>query len=510
MTPASGIRAELRSIARSTGSIFSGLGFGIGIPNRQPAMGPLFTAYGVDRQFWWGAPHALDPLDGTGWQRNLDRVGCGELPVVEAVYTLYSNAFAQLRPHHKRVDLTSGDVEEVTGSPAARLLIQPNNYESGATLFSRIACEWLTGEALVIAETDGRTDPAALHLIPRGTWTPRIDPQTRAVFYFVSNEESLLFSPEAQIADVEQGRLMVLPASNVMHLRWRTPRHPLVGESPWCAAGLAAGVNVALSRTQLLFVENMRRVSTVLSTDQQLNAQQMTTLREAFDTQSARWATGGIPILANGLKMSSANLAAIDETVIASLRFSNEEIARCAGVPPPMYGDLTAGAITSSEILVRHWLSVSLGGLIERFERELDRLFRMNGRSDLIEMSTEALLRSDMATQAEALSKLVQGGVLKPDEGRKQLGIGPADGGDALIVQRQMVPLTLAEDLAQAELDKLVAPPPLPAMLKPTDLPKPDMGTPTPAQDAAAAAAAEGKAQKSMREAIRRAMEVTP
>lgn len=477
-------------------SIFSGLGFGIGI--RQPAMGPLFTGYGFDRAFWCAAPHELDPLDGTGWQRNLTKLGCGALPVIEAIYTLYANAFAQLRPHHRRIDLASGAVDEVTSSPAARLLIQPNDYESGATLFSRIACDWLTGEALVIAQVDGRNDPSALHLVPRGCWSPRIDPQTRAVFYFVANEESLLFTPQVQIDDVEQGRLMVLPASNVMHLRWRTPRHPLVGESPYAAAGLAAGVNVALSRAQLLFVENMRRISTVLTTDQLLNAEQITTLRAAFDKQSANWATGGIPILGGGLKMSSANLTAIDASVIGSLRFSNEEIARCAGVPPPMYGDLTSGAITSSEILVRHWLSVSLGGLIERFERELDRLFRMNGRDSLVEMSTEALLRSDLATQAAALAQLVQGGVLMPDESRKQLGIGPADGGDQLLVQRQMVPLTLAADLAAAELKNLVAPPPLPGMLKPTDLPKP-------ADEQLTATA-----QRAMRTAIQRAKEVQP
>ena len=88
---------------------------------------------------------------------------------------------------------------------------------------------------------------------------------------------------------------------------------------------------------------------------------------------------------------------------------------------------------------MRHWLSVSLGGLIERLERELDRLFRMDGRHDLVEMSTEALLRSDLAAQAEAFAKLVQGGVFTPDEARSQLGKGPAEGGDQLFVQRQMV-----------------------------------------------------------------------
>jgi HK97 family phage portal protein len=441
-------------------SFFGGLGFGI-LGNRQPEFGPLFTQFGMDHTLGGGL-HALDPLDGTGWQRNLDKVGTGALPVVEAIYTLYANAFAQLRPHHRQVDFASGATTEQMSSPAARLLVQPNSYESGATLLSRIACDWLGGEALVVALLNDRTEPASLHLLPRGTWSPRIDPETREIFYFASNDENLLFEPQLTIADVADGRLFVVPARNVMHLRWRTPRHPLVGESPFAAAGLAAGVNVALSRTQLMFVENMRRVSTVLSTDLPLNVTQMGELRQAFDLQSKKWATGGIPILSNGLKMSSSNLAAIDQSVIASLRFSNEEVARCAGVPPPMYGDLSAGAIMNSETLVRHWLSVSLGGLIERLERELDRLFRLDGRHDLVEMSTEALLRSDLAAQAEALAKLVQGGVFIPNEARAQMGKGPEAGGDVLLVQRQMVPITFATDLAKAEIDKASAPPPAP------------------------------------------------
>jgi HK97 family phage portal protein len=309
----------------------------------------------------------------------------------------------------------------------------------------------------------------------RGTWTPRVDPETREIFYFAATDPELLFAPRSLLEDVRAGRLFVVSSRDVLHLRWRTPRHPLVGESPFAAAGLAAGVNVALSRTQLMFVENMRRISTVLSTEQILNRTQMKELRDAFDEQTTRWATGGLPILSGGLKMSSANLAAIDESVIASLRFSNEEVARCAGVPPPMYGDLSAGAIVNSETLVRHWLSVSLGGLIERLERELDRLFRMDGRSNLVEMSTEALLRSDLAAQAEALAKLVQGGVFMPDEARAQMGKGPAPGGDVLLVQRQMVPVTAATDLAKAELKKLTAPPPPPPQLPaPEALPDPD------------------------------------
>jgi len=470
-------------------SFIGGLGFTWG----QPGGVSLFNAWGFDRTLagWGSVPSELDPLDGTGWQRNLARIGGDGIPVIAAIRHLHRSAFAQLRPHHKHATLNGdGKIEEVTTSAAARVLVTPNTYESGADLFARTVDDWLTGEVLLYGERNNRQEVTALHCIPRGLWSPRVDPNTRTVFYVITDDESLLFQP-ITLTDVDNGRMRVVSATDCVHLRWATPRHPLCGESALAAAGLAAGVNVALSRAQMWFVQNMRRVSTVLSTDATLDKVQMRALRERFDEQAKDWQTGGIPILAGGLKMTSANLAAIDTSVVSSLRYSNEDIARCCLVAPPLYGDVQGGGVINTEALINHWLSVSLGGLIERFERGLERLFGMDGRRDYVEMSTEALLRTDLKSQAEALSQMVQGGVLMPNEARKAVGEGPADGGDQLLVQRQMVPLALAQQLAEMEL-KPPAPPPAPSNAPPPP-------------DAAANDAAAAKAEAVTRAAIERA-----
>jgi len=462
-----------------------GLGF---TWNVQPQMGALFVQWGIDRTLG-GEPHCLDALDGTGWQRNLDRIGCDGIPVIAAIHQLHRSAFAQLRPHHKSADLNTGAVSEVTTSAASRVLVRPNSYESGADLFGRVVDDWLDGEALLLGIQNNRQEIAELHLVPRGQWAVRIDPESRSVFYLIADSPDTLFQP-ITLVDINNGSVRVVPASSVLHLRWATPRHPLVGESALAAAGLAAGVNVALSRSQLAFVNNMRRPSSVLSTDEKLDKTQMQMLREAVDKQSQGWATGGLPVLGWGLKLSSSELAAIDASVIQSLRYSNEDIARCVLVSPPLYGDLsTGGAQLNTETLINHWLSVSLGGLIERFERGLERLFGLDGRRDYIDLSTEALLRTDLAAQAEALAKFVQGGVLMPNEARRHVGEGPADGGNQLLVQRQMIPLALTEQLADAELSKLTAPPP-PPPAPPQATPAPPPGD-TPPSDAQRSAVAE-------------------
>ena len=76
------------------------------------------------------------------------------------------------------------------------------------------------------------------------------------------------------------------------------------------------------------------------------------------------------------------------------------------------------------------WLAISLGGLIERFERALDRLFGLNGQADWVDLDVTALLRTDLAARMAALSQGVQGGVLTPNDARRREGLSPVEGGD--------------------------------------------------------------------------------
>lgn len=379
-----------------------------------------------------------------GWQRNLRAVGLPGIPAVAGIRHLHRSAFAQLRPAHKRTDPSTGVVTEVVTSAAHRVMLSPNNYETEAEFGARLVDHWLTdGEVVVLGARNQRFEVAAMHILPRSAWRLMVHPDTREVFYGIANSGDLLVAGDTSY---------VVPARDVMHLRWATPRHALIGESPFAAAGLAAGINVALSMSQAAFFGQMRRPSGVLATDLVLNRQQMQELREAFDAQSHLLAQGGIPILSGGLKFSAMGISSQDAEVIQALRMSNEEIARTCGVPPPLLGDLHSATLNNADVLIRHWLSISLGGLIERYERAAERLFGLDGHVDTIDLSTEALLRTDMAARMEALSKGVQGGVLTPNEARRIEGLSPVQGGDQTFLQRQMVPVDLLAQLAAAEL----------------------------------------------------------
>lgn len=389
-----------------------------------------------------------------GFQRDLrvPRWNLNCIPVIAGLRQLHRSAFAQLRPHHLRESQSA--IDDLENSAPLRVMLRPNEYESGADFASRLVDEWMmAGEVAAWGIRNDRAEVAQLHLLPRSCWRLLIDPETQSIFYAINRDGALLRPVDVSV---------IAPARDVMHLRWATPRHPLIGESGFAAAGLSAGIHVALQESQLAFFAQMRRPSGVLTTEQTLTKDQMNRLREAYDEQSKAMAKGGVPILSNGLKWQPMSLSTEDSEVIAALRMSNEEMARCVGVPGPLVGDLEKAGLANTEALIGHWLSISLGGLIERYEAALERLFDLNGRSEWISMSTEALLRVNSKELMDSLTKGVQGGVLTPNDARRRSGLwlSPIEGGDQAFLQRQNTPVNLLGELAAAELAKASSPQP--------------------------------------------------
>ena len=390
-----------------------------------------------------------------GFQRELtlDSFTMQRIPAIAGAKHLYRSAFAQLWADHHRFDAL-GNVENITTSAASRVLLTPNSYETGSEFNARVVDQWIThGSVLLLATRNDRYEVSSIHIVPTGSWQWQIDEDTKEIYYMINEAGALLTPVDATV---------IVPARDVVHLRWATPRHPLIGESPLQAAGVAAGIHTALSASQAAFFSQMRRPSGVLSTEMTLSREQMTTLKGAWDDQSKRLNQGGVPILANGLKWQPLSITSADAEVINTLKMTNDEIFRAMGVPPPLLGALENATLSNTEQLVQAWLAFSLGGLIERYERAFDRLFGFDPRKDRVEMSVDALLRSDLAGRMTALSSGITGGVMSPNEARRKEGLSPVAGGDQVFLQRQNTPVDVLTQLAAAELQAKLAPPPPP------------------------------------------------
>lgn len=382
----------------------------------------------------FGSPMQLGETE-DGWQRglNISNSSAANVPIVYACVMAQARAVSLCYATHRKV-IENGSHKADTESWVARLLRNPNDYLTWPQFILNVVAEMLfKGESIVMIVRDNRFVPVALHRIQHGSWQARIS-EDGEVFYTVSNSGNPLAPSDLDYA---------IPSRDVIHFRQHTPRHPLVGESPITSAALAIGINVSLSKSQAAFFSQMRRPSGILSTDQVLTTDQLRQLRKAFDEQSQRLASGGIPILASGLKFQGMSITSQDAQLVEAQRMSVEDICRVFGVPPPIVSDLSHATLNNAESLINHWLALGLGSLLENIERSFDKAFGF-GAKEYVELDTAAILRSDFVSRVEGLTKSIQGGLLSVNEAREREGLPRVENGDEPMVQQQMVTVSYA------------------------------------------------------------------
>ena len=364
-----------------------------------------------------------------GYQRNLEvsKADARRIPAAYAAVMANARAVSQCPPKHKRT-ASNKQTEEVDTSPVAAVLRRPNPYETWSQYILNCVAEMLfAGESFSLATRDEVGRVIRLDRLDTGTCSPYVE--QGELFYSVGSNP---FLPDEM--------QYLVPSREMLHLRLLTPRHVLIGESPIKAAALAAGTNVALSRSQAAFFAQMSRPSGVLSTDTLLNKDQLASLREAWAQQSQKMSQGHVPILAGGLKFQPFGISSQDAQLIEAQRMSIQEIASVYGTPLPVIGDLSNSTLSNAETLVSLWLSISLGSLLENIEQSLTRLFDLPP-NETIDFDVTGLLRTDFLTRIDGLTKAVQGGLYTPNEARARESLHPVENGDVPIVQQQMVPL---------------------------------------------------------------------
>jgi phage portal protein BeeE len=97
-----------------------------------------------------------------------------------------------------------------------------------------------------------------------------------------------------------------VPARDVLHIRLHSNRrypNPLMGETSLAAAFGDIASYEAIRGQQDQFFRNSARPSAVLSTDLNLDKDQVTALRDRWNEQSKGLSAGGTPILTSGLKV---------------------------------------------------------------------------------------------------------------------------------------------------------------------------------------------------------------
>jgi HK97 family phage portal protein len=368
--------------------------------------------------------------------------------MVEACVSAYSQTVAMCPGSHWRAD-SKGGRERVKTSSLSRVLKGPNIYQTMSDFMLNLTRQlYIDGNAYALALRNDRFEITELHLADSRLSFPQVAP-TGDVFYRLHGNAVIQYQTD--------GLPLMVPQRDVLHVRLHADRNrrypfPLWGQSPLLAALNEVGLSETILQQQQAFYTNQARPAAVLSTDLQLDKDQVQALNDRWDEKSKGLNQGKTPILTSGLKPIPWGAPARDAQIAEILKIAEQHIAVAFRVPLQMLG-LGGTSFHSTEALMQLWIATGLGFALNHIEEAFGLLFALKGQPDeYVEFDTAALLRSAQKDRIEALARGVQGGIYSPDEARnlENLPRVPNGAGEEPRVQQQVVPLSAASAIAPA------------------------------------------------------------
>lgn len=380
---------------------------------------------------------------------------------VYACISLISQDVSKLRPRLMQLQ-KSGIYTEVQNPAYSPVLRKPNSYQTRIQFIQAwMISKLLRGKAYAYKERDARGVVVALHVLhPDRCWPLVAD--DGSVFYRLSSD---------RLAEIKSS--IVVPASEIIFDPMITLFHPLIGDTPILACGLAALQGLKIQSNSLSFFENQSRPSGILTTVQNITDDEATRLREEWQKAHGRGKQGGVAMLGDDLKYTPIGITATDAQLIEQLKWSGEMVCSVYHVPSYMVGMSAAPAYNNIEALNQQYFGQCLQWLIESFEVCMDEGLGL-APGYCTKLDLKGLLRMDTATRYKAHKDGITAGWLMPNEARAAEDMEPVDGGDTPYLQVQNYSLAaLAERDAEGPPKAVppAAPPALP--IAGEDEPKP-------------------------------------
>lgn len=235
------------------------------------------------------------------------------------------------------------------------------------------------------------------------------------------------------------GSRQKLTEAEVWHIRLFG--NGLVGLSPLANAKKAIGVAIAGDDKITHLMANGAKPTGVLLTDEWPKDHQ----RDALRTEMNGLINGDqteIAVLGGGMKFQAMSLTPEDLELLATRRFSLEEICRAFGVPSVLINDLSASTVWGSGIdsIISGFYKFVLRAYLEKLELSIvvNLLPRTEWDIYEFEFDADAILRANLKDRVESVSKQVLSGFMTPNEARKSEGRQAKPNGDQLLVPSNM------------------------------------------------------------------------
>ncbi len=236
----------------------------------------------------------------------------------------------------------------------------------------------------------------------------------------------------------------VLASASVWHIKLMG--NGIVGMSPLAYQRQTLGIAQAAEGAVTKIYRNGAKPSGVLSMDRLLTKEQRAQIRASFESLT----TGSedrLMVLEQGAKFEKISLSPSDIELLASRKYQVAEICRWYGVPSVMVNDANGTSVWGSGIeqIVAGFYKLTLRPILEKIEASmLVHLFSDTDRArHEVEFDFEGLLRGDMKARYDGYRIGIVGGIVTPNECRRQEGLPDKPGGDQLFMQGANLPINL-------------------------------------------------------------------
>jgi HK97 family phage portal protein len=382
-----------------------------------------------NRGGWW--PIVRESFAGA-WQQNVT-ISLEDALQYWAVFrciSLIAGDIAKMRVKLVQQQTVGGIWTEIEHADWSPLLTKPNDKQTRIQFFRNwMESKLIRGNTYVLKVRDERRRVVSLHILDPNRCVPLIN-EFGEVYYELLRDDLLGLN----------GHRMVLPASEIIHDRWNTLYHPLVGLSPLYAAGINALAGLSIEKNSARLFKNSAMPGGILTAPQHIPDETAKRLKEEFEKNFSGDLAGKLAVLGDGLKYEGLTINAVDAQLIEQLKWNDTVIAGIYGVPAYMINAGTAPAYNNVEALNQAYYSQALQCHVEDIELLLDEGIEMPSSPKQrigTEFDLDGLLRMDTATLVKTAGEGVKAGILTPDEGRARLGYGSVKGGNTPYLQEQ-------------------------------------------------------------------------
>ena len=309
--------------------------------------------------------------------------------------------------------------EEAPDHPVSALIRRPNARQSWPDWLAMMVSQVLLfGNALSVIERDGDGRPVELVPIPWPNVTVSVTAAGRLAF------DVLRMTPAGST-----GQSHRFVEDEVFLLRGRSDDGFLGRSVLSRAPGVIAAAEGGQTFSNALW-RNGANPSFALRHPGRLNPEARSYLAESLTSKHEGASNAGkVMVLDEGMEAVPISMTAEDAELLASRRFSGEELARLFNVPPPLIGDLTHGSYSNVETMGRYLATFCLAPWARRIEAEFSRSVFLPDDPYHLVVDLAGLQRGDEAARWQTYKVAIEAGILSVNEIRGIEGWNPLPAG---------------------------------------------------------------------------------